>query len=97
ELEETLNESLTLIPSALNRNLDARLFRKMEEVYNSLSQRPGDYAQKISQVSILAERIEDIIEGIKVLKLSSKVESSRELLLLQLEKVEPDFRTNARA
>lgn len=97
ELEETLSEAINMIPSARSRGLNPTLARKIDEIMNSLGRRPNDYAEKLRQVSFLTERAQDILEGARELKLEPKLESSRRLLVLNLEKIIPDLAPNGKA
>jgi hypothetical protein len=97
ELEETLINAIDSISSAQGRGLNPSLARKMDEVLTALARRPNDYSEKLRQVSLLSEKAKDILEGVKVLDLSPKMEKSRKLLILTLEKIIPDLEPNAKS
>lgn len=97
ELEQILSDAINTIPTARDRGLNPSLARKYDEILNGMGKRPGDYSEKLRQVSLLSEKIKDILEGTTLLRLDPKVESSRRLLIANLEKITPDLAPNGKA
>jgi hypothetical protein len=97
DLEDTLSEAINMIPSARARGLNPTLARKIDEVMANLGRRPGDYSEKLRQVSFLSERAKEILANVRLLKLDPKVESSRRLLVANLEKIIPELEANGKA
>lgn len=97
DLEDTLSEAINMIPSARARGLNPTLARKIDEVMSNLGKRPGDYSEKLRQVSFLSERAKEILANVRLLKLDPKVESSRRLLVANLEKIIPELEANGKA
>jgi hypothetical protein len=90
DLEDTLSEAINMIPSARARGLNPTLARKIDEVMANLG-------RKLRQVSFLSERAKEILANVRLLKLDPKVESSRRLLVANLEKIIPELEANGKA
>jgi hypothetical protein len=97
ELDDTLNAAINSLPMARVMGLNPAYLRRLDEILATLGKRPADYAEKLRQVSFLSENAADILEAAKNIKFNSRVESSRKLLIANLEKILPDLAANARA
>lgn len=97
ELDATLNDVINTMPDARDRGLSSTLSRQYDDILTNLGKRPADYSEKLRQVSFLSENAEAILAGSKNLKLDKKIESSRKLLVANLERILPTLQANAAA
>jgi hypothetical protein len=97
DLDISLSEAINSIPSAKDRGLNPTLARNIDEILNSVGKRPSDYSEKLRQVSLLADKAPELLEGALALKLDNKADSSRKLLISNLEKIIPDLASGAKA
>lgn len=89
EVDLALAEAIAAVPEASDRGLDPKLSRLMNEIVQKLGRRPGDISEKLRQVSYLSENIALLADGVKLLRLDPKLESSRKLLLSNIDAVTP--------
>lgn len=96
-LDDSLGAAISQIPSAKERGIDPRLSRKFDEIQQTLGSRPANISEKLRQVQFLSERIEELLTGVRNLTLDEKLESSRKLLVQNMEKISPDLASGGKA
>lgn len=97
ELALTLAEEIGKISEAKRRNLDPLLSRAFDDFIAVTGRRPGDYAEKLRQVSFIAENAPEILKKTRNLTLDSRIESTRKLLIASLEKITPTLQAGGTA
>lgn len=97
ELRDLLMNTIGAVPEAKERGISPELLRNLEEIIEAAPKKPSDVSEKLRQVSGLSERLKKVVEDLANLRLDSKLESSRKILLSSIEKALPDFEMGGRA
>jgi hypothetical protein len=95
--EALLNKELASIPSINQAGINPLLSNKLDELTANLSSRPGDYAAKWKQVSVLANLAPQIKEMLSELKLEAADDKIVKIMLNNLTVMTPDLAQDAKA
>lgn len=97
EMEKSLFDSINILPGASERNLNPYLLKSLETIARALSQRPGDYAAKTTQVMTLSRELPLISEELTKLELAPDLQSMVQILNESVVNMLPDLETRKKA